>query len=156
MILCNNNDTVLFFPVACIRGTHDIVASNGTITVPNYPNNIIPYGIFCAWRITVPAGYRVQLTFEAFRLHKSSQCNDQRLVIRNGNSEFSPLIGRYCGNIKPPIATSSGRSLMLRFWSYVRSSNKGFRARYVAVPATTIRPGGTLRSIFIYEIQYRI
>ena len=54
--------------------------------------------------------------------------------IRDGAEGYSPLIDKYCGSNFPPIITSSGRSLWLRFVSDGTIEYTGFRAVYDFIP----------------------
>ena len=128
--------------------TREIISRNGTITSPNYPNNY-PNRANCAWKITVPLGFRVQLTFDSFRLESNSRCRYDSVQLHNGPSDLSPLIGKYCGAIKPPVASSDGRSMYVRFRSDGSGSYKGFRASFAAVPSTTTKPSGMILVYFL-------
>ena len=52
------------------------------------------------------------------------------MQIRDGDQGYSTLIGHYCGSDFPPMITSSGRSLWLRFVSDGTIEYSGFRAVY--------------------------
>ena len=54
--------------------------------------------------------------------------------IRDGAEGYSPLIDKYCGSNFPPIITSSGRSLWLRFVSDGTIEYTGFKAVHVPIP----------------------
>lgn len=54
--------------------------------------------------------------------------------IRDGDQGYSTLIDKYCGNNFPPIITSSGRSLWLRFVSDGTIEYSGFKAVYEFIP----------------------
>lgn len=123
-----------FFLLACS------IINDGIITTPNYPDNY-PNNANCVWKITVPAGFCVQLTFNSFQLENDRPwCNYDSVQVKNGPTNQSPLIGKFCGSIKPPVVTSSGRSMYMNFTSDETLTYKGFRARYVAVAITTTPP----------------
>ena len=126
---------------ACGGSPLDIMASSGTITSPNYPRNY-PSNANCVWRITVPPGYRVQLSFSAFNLESHSSCNYDYVELRNGFSSSSPLIAKYCGT-SAPTRTANGRSIYVKFRSDGSFTRTGFRASFVAVPVATTQPSGT-------------
>ena len=56
------------------------------------------------------------------------------LQIRDGDQGYSKLINKYCGSKFPPIITSSGRSLWLRFVSDGTIEYSGFKAVYDYIP----------------------
>ena len=128
-------------PLACSGVPQDLTASNGTVTSPNYPNNY-KSNSNCAWRITVPAGFRVYLVFEDFELESHSSCNYDSVELRNGFTNTSPLIGKYCGSTTPPAATSQGRNLYIKFKTDGSGTRKGFKARFIAVSGPTAEPSG--------------
>lgn len=65
-----------------------------------------------------------------FKLEPNKDCDYDFLEIRDGDQGYSPLIGKYCGDNFPPMITSSGRSLWLRFKSDATVEYNGFRAEY--------------------------
>ena len=56
------------------------------------------------------------------------------MQIRDGDQGYSPLIGTYCGSNFPPIITSSGKSLWLRFVSDKNIQYSGFKGVYNYIP----------------------
>lgn len=50
--------------------------------------------------------------------------------VRDGPSESSPLIGRYCGTEMPPMLQSTQRSMFIQFKTDSSISNHGFTAEY--------------------------
>ena len=52
------------------------------------------------------------------------------LQVRDGGFADSPLIGRYCGQVLPPTARSSGKELYVLFKSDSSIAHAGFDARY--------------------------
>ena len=135
MVLC-------CFPLLACSGVPQVIqASDGTIASPNYPENYVSR-LNCAWRITVPDGFRVQLRFEGFALESQSICNFDSVELRNGFTNTSPLIGKYCGSTTPPAATSQGRNLYIKFKTDGSGTRKGFKARFIAVSGPTAEPSG--------------
>ena len=126
---------------ACGGTPLDITATGGTITSPNFPNN---YGNdqVCIWRITVPSGSLVQLSFTALELEDHSTCNYDFVEVQNGFGNISPLIGKYCGSTQPPSLTTDGRSIYVKFKSDSSVTFKGFSATFNAVVAPTTQPAG--------------
>lgn len=133
----------VFLIVSVCRGTPAVItAPSGTIKSPNYPSN---YGnrANCIWKLNVPEGFRIQLTFNSFMVESNSRCKYDSVEIRNGSCTDSPLIGKYCGNTVPPRVTSDGRSLYVKFVSDGSTTYKGFEASFASVPASTALPLGT-------------
>ena len=121
----------------------NIAASSGTFTSPNYPSN---YGNHenCLWRITVPAGFAVSLTFNDFELENSSNCRYDYVKVEESGS--GSLIGSFCGTRTQFAVTSSGRSLYVRFRSDNNVRRRGFNASFIAVSRPP--PGKTFVAFF--------
>lgn len=102
---------------------------------PGYPGNY-PNNTDCVRRLTVDAGYLLQLDFrDKFHIEPSSgDCHFDYLEVRDGAHGYSPLRGRFCGQAFPPILTSTDRYLWLRFHSDDNIEYGGFKAVYRAVP----------------------
>ena len=130
LTLCNTFITVFFvFQTGCGGKITNIFASSGTITSPNYPSN---YGSHadCSWRITVPNGFVVRLTFIVFDLESSRNCRYDYVKVEDTSGS---LIGLYCGTKAQFTVSSSGRSLYVRFRSDKNVNKGGFRASFTAV-----------------------
>ncbi|XP_002030177.2 cubilin homolog [Drosophila sechellia] len=117
----------------------------GYIKSPNWPKN---YGEFqtCEWILRAPFGHRIELVVHNFTLeggYSSTGCWTDWLEIRNGDSESSPLIGRYCGTAIPSRLPSFGNVLHLKFKSDGTMEEKGFRLSWQQIGAGC---GGKLTS----------
>jgi len=104
---------------------------------PGYPRNY-PSGIKCFRTISADYGYFVRVDFrDYFHIEPPSNegnCDYDYLEIRDGDQGYSTLIDKYCGSNFPPIITSSGRSLWLRFVSDGTIEYNGFKAVYNFIP----------------------
>jgi hypothetical protein len=104
---------------------------------PGFPRNY-PAGIKCFRAITADYGYFVRIDFrDSFQIEPPSnegKCEYDYLEIRDGDQGYSPLIGKFCGSNFPPIITSSGRSLWLRFVSDLNIEYSGFKGVYHYIP----------------------
>ncbi|XP_019897556.2 cubilin [Esox lucius] len=107
----------------------DMIMETGAFNSPNYPD-AYPPNVECVWTITSSPGNRLQLSFIMFQLPQSSDCNDDYLEIREGNSTGT-LVGRFCGNSLPSNYTSLiGHILWVKFHSDLTVSGAGFRATF--------------------------
>jgi len=108
-----------------------------TFYSPMFPREY-PKHINCFRIITAEYGYFVRVDFrDLFRVEPPSNegsCDYDYLEIRDGGEGYDTLIGKYCGSDFPPIITSSGRSLWLRFVSDGTIEYKGFKAVYNFIP----------------------
>ncbi|RWS30688.1 cubilin-like protein [Leptotrombidium deliense] len=94
------------------------------VSTPGYPDGYAPNTV-CQWTISTYAyNSRVKLTFSEFDVE--SNCENDYLLVKNGNYYNSPEIGKYCGSNKPTEIISSGYSLQLIFKTDGNGSAKGF------------------------------
>ena len=120
----------------CASGTN-LHGLAGFIASPNFPNNYPQYNR-CAWNITVPKGYIIELTFHFFQLepHQNSPCYydapGARVTITNvaANNSYYPFM--LCGQSLPHPVYSLGNSVQVIFTS-LRKQYSGFNATYRAI-----------------------
>lgn len=103
--------------------------ARGTIDSPGYPNKY-PANLSCSWTIQAPPSHKITLQFSDFRLQGGSNCRHDWLDIYDGPSIREARLGRFCGNKKPGLLTSTGQSLYLRLISNDMTEKRGFRASY--------------------------
>ncbi|XP_059488336.1 cubilin-like isoform X2 [Neocloeon triangulifer] len=88
----------------------------------------------CRWFVKSDAGQIIKMTFNSFavkdcnRSLTNASCDCDFLEVRDGINQFSPLLGRFCGNKRPSAITSSGNRLYVRFVSDDFESDSGFQA----------------------------
>jgi len=113
---------------------------------PGFPANYPP-NINCSRSICAEYGYFVRIDFrDIFSIEPSGNdqsCDSDYLEVRDGDKEYSPLLGKFCGFKFPPIIISSGRSLWLKFVSDGTIEYNGFRVVFSFIP----NPSETLSSI---------
>ncbi|KAK7934166.1 hypothetical protein WMY93_005062 [Mugilogobius chulae] len=107
----------------------EVKKDNGQIQSPNYPDDYRPNKV-CVWKITVAQGYHVGLTFQSFEIERHDSCAYDYLEVRDGNSESSPLLGRFCGYDKPDDIKSSSNQLWMKFVSDGSVNKAGFAANF--------------------------
>ncbi|XP_060536860.1 cubilin [Cylas formicarius] len=121
------------------------------ISSPNYPNIPTPH-TECIWIIRAPAGEILRIDFEErFDLTNDPNCNQEYVEIRDGGTEYSPAIGRYCGD-SPSSNFSSDNIMYVKFFTNVDDPKNGFKAK-VSIGYC----GGTLRGTtgVIQSPEYR-
>ena len=108
------------------RGPSTIV---GFVSSPHYPSN---YGNnqLCVWKLHVPSGHSVKLTFLDFKIEGSTNCRFDYVEMRNGSTASSPPLGKFCGYRKPPVIIAGSGSMYITFKSDGSVVKKGFRAKY--------------------------
>ena len=100
---------------------------NGTFASPNFPGNY-PNNARCEWRIQVPYGCRVRLSFTAFYTESGFD-----FVEISSNS--TGLHQRYSGSMRPP-SLMGGQRMVARFRSDGLVNGRGFRAQFTAINDT--------------------
>uniref|UniRef100_A0A3B4ZMZ4 Zgc:154142 n=1 Tax=Stegastes partitus TaxID=144197 RepID=A0A3B4ZMZ4_9TELE len=121
-----------------------VQGDQGNLMTPGFPEQNYPNGALYQWRITVPEGERVRLTFTSFDL-VPEVCGDF-VEIYDGDKA-----GKLCGGKMPKPVESSSNTMVVRFKSDNSMTSKGFSATYTksslppvviptTTPATTPRP----------------
>ncbi|GAB1598696.1 tolloid-like protein 2 [Argonauta hians] len=101
----------------------------GTLTSPNSPDDYRA-NQECVWIITVPEGYLVGLTFQAFEIENHDNCVYDYIEIRDGPEESSPKLGKFCGYKMPEEIKSSSNQLYVKFFSDGSVQKAGFSAMF--------------------------
>ncbi|XP_041483293.1 dorsal-ventral patterning tolloid-like protein 1 [Lytechinus variegatus] len=108
----------------------------GFISPSSYPHPVSP-NITCDWSIAAPRGSALKIQFLDMDLPSDDdgKCDDSYVEVREGQGEQSPLIGRFCGDVKPNVILNDGGLLWLRFKSGRKRHRtfSGFAARYQSV-----------------------
>lgn len=97
----------------------------------------------CSWIIEVQAGDKVILSFESFDLEEEAVCQYDYVLIRDGSSSKSPLIGKFCGKSRPATITSTDNYLWILFNSDSSATSHGFKAIWTSEFVKTILPTTT-------------
>ncbi|XP_061582482.1 ovochymase-2 [Cololabis saira] len=163
MVLLSNNLTVNFiandrntdqgfkahYKAVAPELTSEIVGAGGflqgdqgNLTTPGFPEQNYINGALYQWRITVPEGERVRLTFTSFDL-VSDLCGDF-VQVCDVHEAGSSVIGKLCGGRMPKPVESKGHAMVVRFKSDCNLTSRGFSATYtksslapVIIPTTT-------------------
>ncbi|BHF63125.1 Bone morphoproteintic protein 1 [Sparganum proliferum] len=107
-------------------------AEEGIFTSPGYPD-IYPPKRECTWRIEVPAGFAVLLTFYSFDLEGGQNCQYDYLDIFDGSSALYPKLDELCGVELPKPIRSTGNTMTVRFVTDAGVQKQGFAARFQKV-----------------------
>nr|CAD7575819.1 unnamed protein product [Timema californicum] len=76
----------------------------------------------CAWTLVAPLGQIVQLQITSLDMAScfnmsTASCDCDYLEVHDGVSQYSELIGRFCGNTATPAFTSSSNKMWIHFVS---------------------------------------
>lgn len=74
---------------------------------------------------------RIQLNIQDLDIFKTSDCESHYLVVRDGYSHKSPLLGRFCGGNIPKHIESTGNRMIINYVSR-HTGYRGFSANYKA------------------------
>ncbi|XP_034566354.1 bone morphogenetic protein 1-like isoform X2 [Notolabrus celidotus] len=107
----------------------EVRRDSGQIQSPNYPDDYQSNKV-CVWKITVEEGFDVGLSFQSFDIERHDTCAYDYVEVRDGSSESSPLLGRFCGYDKPDDIKSSSNQLWLKFVSDGSVNKAGFAANF--------------------------
>lgn len=92
--------------------------------------------IQCHWRIHATAGRIIRLRALSFELEDDNECDNDYLVVYDGKTSRSKLIGRFCGNATVELI-SSHRYLSLFFETNSHRQARGFNFTYDFVQSST-------------------
>ncbi|XP_063003684.1 cubilin [Elgaria multicarinata webbii] len=120
--------------------SHEYTEASGVLTSPNYPNNY-PNRMTCIYRIHVENNKQIALHFTNFSLESGATCPSDYVELRDGGYETSPLLGKFCGSLLPPVIISHSNQLWIKFVSDVYFTSTGFSAYW---DGTSTGCGGTL------------
>ena len=115
---------------------------NTTIKSHNYPldydNNMA-----CEWHVQIESkllygDYVLKVVFNDFELEaepvsSSSVCQYDNLTFYNGDSDFSTLLGSYCGTVHPEVVYSTGSNLYIKLNTNKMNTFRGFSISILVV-----------------------
>ncbi|TSM12566.1 Tolloid-like protein 2 [Bagarius yarrelli] len=111
------------------RCGEEIIADFGQIQSPNYPDDYQSSKV-CVWKVTVPEGFYVALSFQEFELDRHDSCAYDYVEVRDGSSETDPLLGKFCDRQNPQDIKSSSNQLWIKFVSDDSINRRGFSANF--------------------------
>lgn len=106
----------------------------GTVSDGSTSNNYCS-NLDCQWLIQPPQAITVTLNFTEFDLEAASpdgQTIYDAVEVYDGTTINAPLLGRFAGNNLPPALTSSGGSLLIRFFTDIEENRQGWSAYYTS------------------------
>ncbi|XP_040043305.2 ovochymase-2 isoform X2 [Gasterosteus aculeatus] len=100
----------------------------GTLMTPGSPEKNYLSGALYQWKITVPEGEKVRLTFTFFDL-VPEVCGDF-VEVYDGDKAGSSSFSKFCGGKMPKPVESSSNTMVVRFKSDNSLASKGFIATF--------------------------
>lgn len=110
----------------------------GELMTPGFPEKNYSNSVLYQWKITVPVGERIHLTFNSLELVPSA-CGDY-VQVYGGHRPGSTSLGKFCGPKLPKPLTSDFNTMVVRFKSDHTLTSQGFNAAYSKFIQTTVAP----------------
>ncbi|XP_061441668.1 cubilin [Rhineura floridana] len=119
--------------------------NSGVIMSPYWPN---PYlnNRQCIYIVGQPPSERIYLSFTHLELESHPSCSWNYVEVRDGHTEMSPLISKFCGNALPSAITSNSNNLWIKFKSDTAAQRSSFRAVYDVACGGVLSGEGVIRS----------
>ncbi|KAF7988031.1 hypothetical protein HCN44_007525 [Aphidius gifuensis] len=86
----------------------------------------------CLWAITAKDGWRMQLTFDSFKLDKPNDCDANFLDVFGERTDMPSRIKNFCGSIAEPVVTKTN-TMYIRFYLEPKALNSSFESFITAV-----------------------
>ncbi|XP_057325897.1 uncharacterized protein LOC130667966 [Microplitis mediator] len=86
----------------------------------------------CLWVIRAKEKWRMQLTFESFKLDKPNDCDANFLSVFDKETEMNALVKNFCGSIAETVNTKSN-IMYIRFYLEIKAINSSFRSLMTAI-----------------------
>ncbi|XP_056419481.1 astacin-like metalloendopeptidase [Hyla sarda] len=107
------------------------VTDTGVVTSPGF-TSFYPSFLDVVYSIIAPIGKKVSLSIYFFMTKPSPTCSIDYLIVNDGPSNSSAILGTYCGFLDdlPPPLVSTGNVMLLQFHSGDSTGYNGFYAEY--------------------------
>ncbi|KAJ0177495.1 hypothetical protein K1T71_007504 [Dendrolimus kikuchii] len=114
------------------------------------------YRIKCEWTVKVRAGKRIKFKFSHFNISNTNDNCETYVVLRNGESVESPLLGRYCGydHENRDAKVTSGSALYISFTSIKGRYAGVFKTFKIYYEEKGVECGST--SVLSFDHQWEI
>uniref|UniRef100_A0A8C4TGN7 Inactive serine protease PAMR1-like n=1 Tax=Erpetoichthys calabaricus TaxID=27687 RepID=A0A8C4TGN7_ERPCA len=119
----------------CMKCGGVINAKRGYIAIESYPTNA-----HCEWTLNVNPQFTIELRFSMLSLEFDYSCRYDYVEVRDGDNVDAQVIGRFCGNERPPPIRSTGHSLHVLFVSDGYKSFDGFHLSFAESSACLSSP----------------
>ncbi|XP_009979174.1 PREDICTED: procollagen C-endopeptidase enhancer 2, partial [Tauraco erythrolophus] len=107
-----------------------VSGESGFIGSEGFPG-VYPPNSKCTWKITVPEGKVVVLSFRHLDLESDNLCRYDFVDIYNGHAN-GQRIGRFCGTVKPGALVSNSNKMLVQMTSDANTAGSGFIAKFSA------------------------
>ncbi|NXW50126.1 PCOC2 endopeptidase, partial [Nyctiprogne leucopyga] len=107
-----------------------VSGESGFIGSEGFPG-VYPPNSKCTWKITVPEGKVVVLSFRYLDLESDNLCRYDFVDIYSGHAN-GQRIGRFCGTVKPGALVSNSNKMLVQMTSDANTAGSGFIAKFSA------------------------
>uniref|UniRef100_A0A1B6GTE4 Metalloendopeptidase n=2 Tax=Cicadellinae TaxID=33370 RepID=A0A1B6GTE4_9HEMI len=149
---CHNGFTLHENGHDCKEGgcKYELTAPVGTVSSPNYPD-YYPSRKDCVWHFTTTPGHRIKLLFTEFEMEPHQECAYDHIVLYDGDSTDSHILGRFCGSKVPhPILATSNQMFMV-FKSDASVQRKGFVATHTTACGGHLQASGRVKHLYSHS-----
>ncbi|XP_053569959.1 cubilin [Bombina bombina] len=101
------------------------ILKSPTHSFTNYHNNMN-----CTYHVIAQENKIVELKFNSFDVEQSSSCLYDYVAVYDGSDIYSPLLGRFCGNVLPTVLRSTSNNLFLVFKTDSTATTGGWKASF--------------------------
>ncbi|XP_068135351.1 procollagen C-endopeptidase enhancer 2 [Hyperolius riggenbachi] len=108
----------------------NLTGESGVLGSEGFPG-VYPPNSKCSWKITVPEGKVVVLSFRFIDLESDNLCRYDFVDVYNGHSN-GQRIGRFCGTFRPGALVSSSNKMLVQMVSDANTAGNGFIAMFSA------------------------
>ncbi|KAG8445310.1 hypothetical protein GDO86_010193 [Hymenochirus boettgeri] len=108
----------------------NLSGDTGLLGSEGFPG-VYPPNSKCTWKITVPEGKVVVLTFRFIDLESDNLCRYDFVDVYNGHSN-GQRIGRFCGTFRPGALVSNSNKMLVQMISDANTAGNGFIAMFSA------------------------
>ncbi|KAL7990890.1 hypothetical protein Chor_014320, partial [Crotalus horridus] len=103
---------------------------SGFIGSEGFPG-VYPPNSKCTWKITVPEGKVVVLSFRFIDLESDNLCRYDFVDVYSGHANGQRL-GRFCGTFRPGALVANSNKMLVQMISDANTAGNGFVAKYSA------------------------
>ncbi|XP_070576088.1 uncharacterized protein [Ptychodera flava] len=108
----------------------EAATSKGNITSLNFPY-FYPNGVHCFYYLSNQKQGYIRLLFDDFQLEGSEDsCQHYLKIWDSEEADDSSLVGKYCGNHRPPAFQSTGPHVVISFFASNNTNGRGFKLSY--------------------------
>ncbi|XP_073530780.1 procollagen C-endopeptidase enhancer 2 [Phyllobates terribilis] len=108
----------------------NLTGEAGVLGSEGFPG-VYPPNSKCTWKITVPEGKVVVLSFRFIDLENDNLCRYDFVDVYNGHAN-GQRIGRFCGTFRPGALVSNSNKMLVQMVSDANTAGNGFIAMYSA------------------------